>query len=474
MKTVQQLPSIWSILPEELDKIKSSLQDVKAEDIAGFFEDEKRLARFGPSFFIEDNVGVMQIEGVIQPKMDIWAWFFGGATLDIMTRDFNTLIENENIESIILDIDSPGGVVFCVQEFANLVFEARERKHIIAVTSSMMTSAAYWIGAAAHEVFVTDEAAITGSIGVVVSHVDISELEKRLGIKTTEITAGSKKRITSRTAPLTDEGRAELQSQVDHLYDAFVGDIAQFRGTEVKTVLDEMADGQIFLGSQGVKAGLVDEVVASNELLQRVKEALSEENIDSNFEGGVDMSTISKTKKAREVMTAEKVKESHPEVYDEIFALGVESNSDVIDKESFDAGRAEGEKVGRLAGISEGAKAEAERIKAVGEQSLPGHEALVEKLKYDGKTTGEQAAVAILAAEKNRNTKGLKTLAKEAVDPVEDEETKTETAGAKTLEQKWEDSKDLQEEFHGSFEAYKAYEASIADGRAKIYNPGRK
>ncbi|GJQ59780.1 MAG: hypothetical protein SCALA701_25810 [Candidatus Scalindua sp.] len=431
MKTIQQLPSMWSILPEELDKIKSSLEDVKAEDIAGFFEDEKRLARFGPSFFTEDNVGVMQIEGVIQPKMDIWAWIFGGATLDIMTRDFNTLIENENIESIILDIDSPGGVVFCVQEFANLVFEARERKHIIAVTSSMMTSAAYWIGAAAHEVFVTDEAAITGSIGVVVSHVDVSELEKRLGIKTTEITAGSKKRITSRTAPLTEEGRAELQRQVDHLYDAFVQDIATFRGVNVEVVLSEMADGQIFLGSQGVEAGLVDEVVASGELLQRVKEAQSEENIDSNFQRGAEMTAISKTKKTKEVLTADRVKENYPEVYDEIFTLGVESNRDAIDKESFDAGHAEGEKVGRLAGISEGAKSEAERIKAVEGQSLPGHEALVEKLKYDGKTTGEQAAVTILAAEKNRNAKGLNTLANEAVKPVDEEAETNEESDKK-------------------------------------------
>ncbi len=430
MKTIQQLPSMWSILPEELDRIKSSLQNIKAEDITGFFEDEKRLARFGPSFFVEDNVAVIQIEGVIQPKMDIWAWIFGGATLDIMTRDFNTLIENEDIETIILDIDSPGGVVFCVQEFANLVFEAREKKHIIAVTSSMMTSAAYWIGAASHEVFVTDEAAITGSIGVVASHVDISELEKRLGIKTTEITAGSKKRVTSRTAPLTEEGRAELQRQVDHLYDAFVSDIARFRGVDVERVLTEMADGQIFMGSQGVSAGLVDEVVASSELIERVKEALSEESIDNNFQGGNDMPAISKAKKEKDVLTADKVKENHPEVYDEIFNLAVESTSGVINKESFDAGYRDGVKEGKESGIVEGAKAEAQRIKAVEEQSLPGHETLINSLKFDGKTTGPEAAVEVLKAEKGKHSKGLKILEKESVNPVEND-IEAETDGSK-------------------------------------------
>ncbi len=49
-----------------------------------------------------------------------------------------------------------------------------------------------------------------------------------------------------------------------------------------------------------------------------------------------------------------------------------------------------------------GAKAERERIQAVEAQFLPGHEDLIAKLAFDGKTTGEQAAVAVLAAEKKK------------------------------------------------------------------------
>ena len=50
--------------------------------------------------------------------------------------------------------------------------------------------------------------------------------------------------------------------------------------------------------------------------------------------------------------------------------------------------------------LAEGATQERARIQAVRAQSLPGHEALIEKLAFDGKTTGEQAAVAVLAAER--------------------------------------------------------------------------
>jgi len=54
------------------------------------------------------------------------------------------------------------------------------------------------------------------------------------------------------------------------------------------------------------------------------------------------------------------------------------------------------------AGFKAGAEAERKRIQSVEEQALPGHEDLVAKLKYDGHTTGEQAAVQVLAAERER------------------------------------------------------------------------
>lgn len=49
---------------------------------------------------------------------------------------------------------------------------------------------------------------------------------------------------------------------------------------------------------------------------------------------------------------------------------------------------------------AEGAVAERERIQSVRAQHIPGHEALIEQLAFDGKTTGPEAAVAVLAAEK--------------------------------------------------------------------------
>ena len=67
-----------------------------------------------------------------------------------------------------------------------------------------------------------------------------------------------------------------------------------------------------------------------------------------------------------------------------------------IEKEAFEKGLSEGEKKGKLSG----AESERERIKGVEEQLIPGHEALIASLKYDGKTTGPEAAVQVLKKER--------------------------------------------------------------------------
>lgn len=480
VKRVQRLPGMWAILPEELNRIKTQIESLKPEDFEALLTEQKSLARVAPTYFVENGIGVLSVEGIIQPKLDIWSWLFGGTSIEIMTRDFKAMLADDSIEAIVLDIDSPGGVVHSVQEFANLIYESRDIKPIYSVTSSIMASAAYWIGSAAEEILVTDESAITGSIGVVVTHVDVSEMQKKFGIKVTEITAGKKKRIASMFEPLSDAGRAELQSQVDHIYGAFVADVAKFRGVDTDTVLESMADGAIFLGSQGIEAGLVDGILPSDEILSSVKESLDEDDDNFSIFERREPMAITKSKKSeetKEAVTAAMVKAEYPQVYDAIFNAGVDASAETINRDSFTKGKAEGVAEGKATGIIEGAKAEMERIKAVEEQTLRGHEALVEKMKFDGKTTGEQAAVAILAAERMRNSKGLKTLAQEAPAPVEEEEEiedeRKEDEKA-TPEAKWKASKELQAEFGNNFESYKAYEENVKAGNIRVFNPGRR
>lgn len=68
----------------------------------------------------------------------------------------------------------------------------------------------------------------------------------------------------------------------------------------------------------------------------------------------------------------------------------------------------------RAEGREEGASAERARIQAVEAHLMPGHEALVQSLKFDGKTSGPEAASQILQAERERRGKALTDLKADA------------------------------------------------------------
>lgn len=96
-------------------------------------------------------------------------------------------------------------------------------------------------------------------------------------------------------------------------------------------------------------------------------------------------------------------------------------------------------------GKTEGAAAERQRIKGVREAAMPGHEALIEQLMWDGKTTPAEAAQRVLAAEKEKRTKTLADLKADAPAPVPHaeapapsgapEEAQAATQAAATVEQ---------------------------------------
>ena len=71
-------------------------------------------------------------------------------------------------------------------------------------------------------------------------------------------------------------------------------------------------------------------------------------------------------------------------------------------------------------GKSEGESAERERIKAIEVQAegMPGHDALIQEMKFDGKTTGPEAAVRLLAAEKTKKAARVTEIRADAPRPV--------------------------------------------------------
>ncbi len=442
---IKLFPSLWAILETELTKIESLYSGFTSDVIAGLERDSKLVldgldisqTGLSPEVTIINNVGILKIEGVITQKADIFTMIFGGATLDTLTADFKSLVDNEAIDTIVLDIDSPGGTVAGVQDFANIIFDAREQKTIISISSSIMTSGAMWIGAAAEHVLISGGTVTTGSIGVLTTHVDISGLEADLGVKTTEITAGKFKRIASSFAPLTEAGRSELQSQVDKIMEAFVSDIAKFRGVSDQEVKSNMADGKVFIGDNAVKAGLVDDIKTFDLLIETINN------------GGLEMGLFAKNKEAN----LDNLKAEHSDLYNEVVAVGTDQ-SKVVHAEEVKKAEEASYKTGQEAGVV----AERARISGINDCTIIGQEKLAETLISDGKTTPGEAAIQMINANKKANVEGLETIKKTSANAIADETEETIVADKdKTAKERWDADPKLANEFD-SFEAFEAME----------------
>lgn len=262
----------WAIIPDKLVQIQEIYIERRQKEKIDLREIEaqtgKPLKKKEQGYENRNGVAIIPIDGVIAKKMNLFTDISGGASIQLIERDFREALEDPEVKSILLYIDSPGGSVDGVQELGNLIFESRGKKPIVAFTDGMMASAAYWFGSAADEIFISSDTTQVGSIGVVASHLDVSKAEEMSGYKTTEIVAGKYKRIASQFAPLTEQGRTVLQEAVDYIYSVFVNDVAKFRGVSVEKAL-EMADGKVFIGKQALDVGLVDGVSTLGGLIEK-------------------------------------------------------------------------------------------------------------------------------------------------------------------------------------------------------------
>lgn len=176
-----------------------------------------------------------------------------------LSQIMGRLAADPTIETIFLDIDSPGGYVTGTQEAADAVFAARKKKSVVALINPLAASAAYWIASQA-ETIIGVPSADVGSIGVFMCHYDCSAMLADLGVKPTYIYAGEYKTEGNSSQPLSEEGKAFYQSEVDGTYSDFINAVARGRGVSAQTVLDKFGKGRVYGAPQAKKLGMIDDI----------------------------------------------------------------------------------------------------------------------------------------------------------------------------------------------------------------------
>jgi len=259
MKINDLLPGkMWGIESANLEEIFKRYNGMTDSETLS-----AQLARFTQNpverdeFLLDDGVAVIPVTGPIFKRASIWSWLFGGGAISTISSVFTDAINDTAVQSIVFDIDSPGGVVSGTGALAEQIYKARKIKPVVAFANGSMASAAYWIGSAAQKV-VVEKTSQVGSIGVVMVHYDYSKSDEQYGVKRTYLSAGKYKTLGNDAEPLSADARKKFQSDLDYIYTIFTDTVALHRGTNSQAVIENMADGRIFTGQQAIDAGLAD------------------------------------------------------------------------------------------------------------------------------------------------------------------------------------------------------------------------
>lgn len=221
---------------------------------------------------VRDGIARIPVAGPLFRYANLFTDCSGATSYEEMAREFTTALNDSQIKAIVLDIDSPGGEVNGCAEMAELVFNARGIKPIVAHISGDGCSAAYWLATAADSVIAGDTA-IVGCIGVVACYIDASKHYEMHGIEEIEIV--SSQTPNKRPNPAEDAGRAQIQRTIDDLAGVFISAIAKHRGVEAAVVQSEFGQGDVFVGATAAAAGLIDGVATYEELHASLLESSS-------------------------------------------------------------------------------------------------------------------------------------------------------------------------------------------------------
>lgn len=263
----------WAIVPEKLDIIASTFELLRAGARFTDAEVQARIqaaGRTAPGGMSRAGaVAVIPVYGTIAQRSSMIQDASGGTSTEQIAGMINQALTDPGVSALVLDIASPGGGTYGVQELAQQIYDARGSKPIVAIANSMAASAAYWIACAADEIVVTPGGEV-GSVGVYMIYEDHSQALAAEGIATTIISSGAYKAEATGLTPLTAEAQQALQDRCDGVYGQFTAMVAKGRNVPIAQVRDGMGQGRLVSARNAVALGMADRVATFDQTVARL------------------------------------------------------------------------------------------------------------------------------------------------------------------------------------------------------------
>ena len=243
---------------EVYEKALPLAQAKQAEWEARTDKEDDEEPDFPPLYERVGDVGVIKIEGSLIPGEAGWLRYFGITGYGDIKAAVLEGIADKGAKSLMVYSDSGGGSVAGVEDAEAFIRSASMVKPMNAF-SEFSASAAYWLTSAAGHITAASTS-INGSLGVIRVVTEYSKAFEKEGVTKTVMRAGRYKALGNPFEPLSEDGKAEIQSKLDDLYQIFIDVVARNRGTTAIIADQVMGQGREFLGKRGLDAGLVDAI----------------------------------------------------------------------------------------------------------------------------------------------------------------------------------------------------------------------
>lgn len=184
-----------------------------------------------------------------------------GIASDRLVPEILELAENDDIDGLILRVNSGGGSAFASEQIWEALGEFKEMtgKPFYVSMSDYAASGGYYISCGADKIY-AEPVTITGSIGIFGLIPNIRGLvTDKLGVTTYPISTNPAGAQPDIFAPMTESQRAGMQSYVDRGYELFVKRVAGGRKKTVEQI-KAIAEGRVWDGREALRIGLVDKL----------------------------------------------------------------------------------------------------------------------------------------------------------------------------------------------------------------------
>lgn len=221
------------------------------------------------------DVALIDVKGLLADVRGPAILSDGENPVDRFAESLRHAEKDESTKAIIVRINSPGGTVTAsdVMYRELLAFKERSGKPAIVLMADLAASGGYYLACAGDEI-VAHPTTITGSIGVIMQTINVSQGLGKLGIRADAITSGPNKALASPLEPMKQEHRELLQGLVDDFYSGFRAVVVASRPTIAalpEDQADQVMDGRVFTGRSALEIGLVDAVGDLDDALARAK-----------------------------------------------------------------------------------------------------------------------------------------------------------------------------------------------------------